>query len=132
MFDCGCADRPKCECSGCEPLPAAVTVLVPHAKRDGAWFVKTKFMCLGHYRNYHGALNTPLRGLDPPPDADEDWRGSIMDIVRHALIAEAFEKRQRPPPMSRRRSTLPAKFVARLEQLCPTPPASGPASLGRR
>lgn len=35
-----------------------------------------------------------MKGIDRPPDADEDWRGSILDHLRHAEIASAFEERK--------------------------------------
>lgn len=119
MF-CECAHRrPMCQSRGCEPLAAVVTVLAPYAKRDGVWRITAKFMCPEHYRDYHNALHAPIRGLDPPANADDGWRGSIIEVARHGIIAAAFDARQPASqiPIARKRHPLPVKFATRLEQL---------------
>ena len=34
-----------------------------------------------------------MKGIDRPAHADEDWRPSLMDHIRHQQIALAFEER---------------------------------------
>lgn len=51
-------------------------------------------MCEPH-RNMHWK---PIRGLDRPEHADEDWRPSIAEIMRHAQIEIAFEARKHQAP----------------------------------
>jgi hypothetical protein len=45
-----------------------------------------------HSKIYRDAMTKPMLGIDRP-NADEDWHGSIMEHIRHAQIAIAFENR---------------------------------------
>ena len=66
-------------------------------------------MCTPCKDSYADALWTPLKGIDRPEGADEEWRGSILDHLRHAQIAISFAERNKignqhdaePPPVSR-------------------------------
>lgn len=59
-------------------------------------------MCTACKDIYLEALSTPLKGIDRPEHADDDWRPSILEHIRHAEIAIAFEERDKagPPPQS--------------------------------
>lgn len=50
-------------------------------------------MCEVHFQIYQEAMTKPIRGIDRPEHADEEWRGSITEMVRHARIAIDFEDR---------------------------------------
>jgi|SRR5215510_4843967 len=80
MSLCTCEDRPRCEWIGCHQY-ADWTVLQLHRHR-------VKFMCEWHWGQYHSALTGPIPGLwraiGAPPD--EDYRGSIHDMVRLACM----------------------------------------------
>jgi len=54
-------------------------------------------MCTPCRDYYVDALSKPLKGIDRPEGADDDWRGSIMEHIRHASIAMAFELRNESP-----------------------------------
>lgn len=52
-----------------------------------------KFFCHDCLAYYQHAMLTPMKGIDRPADADEDWKGSILDHIRHARIAMTFNER---------------------------------------
>lgn len=64
---------------------------------DGPITFEFKFMCDEHYRIYHHAMTTDIKGIDRPDYADDDWRGSLIECVRRAQIAIAFDERNRRP-----------------------------------
>lgn len=51
-------------------------------------------MCDAHYEMYRDALTNPIRGLDPMVANDEYFRPSIGEMMRHGIIAAAFEDRE--------------------------------------
>lgn len=50
-------------------------------------------MCTPCKGLYLDAISKPLKGIDPPENALEDWRPSLMDHLRHAEIDIAFKDR---------------------------------------
>ena len=56
------------------------------------------FFCTRCKDYYLEALSKPLKGIDRPEGADEDWKPSIMEHIRHARIAMEFEDRNLRPP----------------------------------
>lgn len=56
-----------------------------------------KFFCNECLERFKKAWRTPMKGIDRPVDAPDDWRGSILDHIRHAQIAIAFEERNKRP-----------------------------------
>jgi len=58
-----------------------------------------KFYCNACWEYFVRAWNTPKKGIDRPENASDDWRPSILEHIRHAAIAIAFEERDknRPP-----------------------------------
>jgi len=52
-------------------------------------------MCDPHYQIYSEAMSKPMPGIDKPPGADDSWRPSIIDHMRLACIAMAFDARKR-------------------------------------
>jgi hypothetical protein len=66
-----------------------------------------KFACNECRQRFNEAWAKPIPGIDRPAHADNDWRPSLLDSIRLAEIAMAFERRnERPieravePPMS--------------------------------
>jgi hypothetical protein len=103
MSLCNCAERPRCEFSGgpCERA-ADWSIFTP----PGRWIKqfpngRLHFMCTPCKVYYLEQLLKPMKGIDRPEGvAPEDWRGSILDHIRHAQIAMVFEDRNdRPPPL---------------------------------
>lgn len=90
MSLCECKDRPRCESPACE-FYASWTVLQPQ------WGERPKratFMCDEHYKMYHAFMTKPVRGLDPMVPNDEYFRPSLREVIRHGMIAVAFEERE--------------------------------------
>ena len=59
-------------------------------------------MCDLHFQLYKTASERPMPGIDKPPGADDGWRPSIMDHMRLASIATAFDARERRQQMDER------------------------------
>jgi hypothetical protein len=64
---------------------------------------------------YNGAMTNPIRGIDRPPNAPEDWRGSLLDCIMHAEQAMKFENRNNEIPMTANHAR--KHTPAQLEQL---------------
>lgn len=103
MSLCSCPERPKCQCDWCD-YAADFSVWQPAwpSKRpdgSGGRPERYRFMCDWHFQAYR----KPIPGIDKPEGADEDWKPSLMDCIRLAQIAIAFEKRNErraPDPIS--------------------------------
>lgn len=52
-------------------------------------------MCEDCYRQYQDVVSKPIRGIERPENADDSWRPSIADMMRHAEIAIAFAERDK-------------------------------------
>lgn len=94
---CSCPRGPRCEYSGgaCE-RPADWSFFTPPGRWIKTWpHGRFTFMCTPCRDYYVEALPKPLKGIDRPEGADEDWRGSLLDHIRHAQIAMAFEERDK-------------------------------------
>lgn len=87
-----CPNRPRCEYSFCGD-PADTSIMVPLWEKP-LRFVPT-FFCKSCAEYFKDAWVKPLRGIDRPEHADEDWRPSIAEMMRHASIAIEFERRHR-------------------------------------
>lgn len=95
---------PRCQLynGACGRL-AAVSVMLP-----SSWSVRPiplvpKFACASCYFYLLKWWRTPIKGIDRPANADEDWRPSLMDMMRFAQIAITFEERDKnrqTPPQS--------------------------------
>lgn len=86
---CKCPERARCAWVRC-PDYADWTVWQP---RWGERPEGPKFMCDGHLQVYRDAMTKPIKGIDRPADASEDWRSSLSDMMHHASIARSFENR---------------------------------------
>ncbi len=98
MSICTCEWRPRCQYHHCSKF-AEWSIITP----PGRWLKERpygfcKFYCTGCKDYYLAALSKPLKGIDRPPGADEEWRPSIMEHIRHARIAISFEERKKKPP----------------------------------
>lgn len=93
---CSCRLIPSCEYQLCS-YPAELSALVPvtweRPLRLGA-----RFYCVPHWESIKAWWLTPIRGIDRPASADEDWRPSLEEMFRHARIAISFENRHKGPP----------------------------------
>ena len=88
---CDCQERARCESRCCESL-ADWSVYYPKWPPRPAGFM---FMCDVHKRIHIEAWTKPMKGIDRPEHADDVWRGSILEHVRHAKIAIDFEERDK-------------------------------------
>ncbi len=57
--------------------------------------MKLMWSCDGHYRMYREAIWRDFPGFDPPKNANDLWRGSIIDGMRLACIRVAHEDRKK-------------------------------------
>lgn len=97
---CKCDWRPKCERFGPCGEYADTSEWMPDYK-TGRW--NPVWLCQDCLTRWRGRPKF-IRGLDRPDNADESWRPSIMEVVRHACIALAFEdRRQAAQPVSTER-----------------------------
>lgn len=84
----------RCEYHYCGKK-AAWSIWMPSWKRgSGGLPGRFQFFCEPCRVYYRKALATPMKGIDRPEGADDDWKGSILDHIRHAQIAIAFEERK--------------------------------------
>lgn len=51
-------------------------------------------MCEVCYQMTREVALKPMRGIDRPEGAPEDWRPSLDEMMRHARIAISFNERQ--------------------------------------
>lgn len=89
MTLCTCPERPRCSWRWCEDG-------ADWSVWQRAWGSRSEgptFMCKGHFRLYQEAMTKPIRGIDRPEHADDEWRGSITEMMRHARIAIDFAER---------------------------------------
>lgn len=91
---CGCAVAARCEWGGPCGEYASASEWTPDYN-TGGW--RPMWLCDDHLRTWSERPDK-ISGLDRPPNADEFWRGSIMEMIRHALIKAAFEQRSSPAP----------------------------------
>lgn len=106
MSLCDCPNGPRCEAySGTCRNRADWTCMVPLTWKVPPLRLGPKFFCRECWDRFCVAWRTPMKGIDRPPGADDDWRGSILDHLRHAQIAIAFQERQE---RERLQATLPA------------------------
>jgi hypothetical protein len=97
MSLCSCPERPRCEYHHCSDA-ADWSILTPRGRWIKTWpHGRLHFMCTPCRDYYVDALSKPLKGIDRPEGADDDWKGSIMDHLHHAAIAIAFEERNKKP-----------------------------------
>lgn len=99
--DCTCNWRPKCEALG--PCGQYATTSEWMPDKTEVW--SPVWLCGDHLQTWRNGLSRKfIKGLDRPDNADEFWRPSIMEVVRHACIAMAFENsRQAARPVSTER-----------------------------
>jgi hypothetical protein len=88
---CNCPERAGCEDRWCDQ-PADWSVWQP---RWGARAESFAFMCDMHKRYFVRAHMMQMKGIDRAESSSEDWRGSILDHLRHASIAISFRERDR-------------------------------------
>lgn len=94
---CTCPERPRCQYHHCRD-PADWSILTPRGRWIKTWpYGRLHFMCTPCRDYYVDAISKPLKGIDRPEGADDDWKGSIMEHLRHAAIAIAFEERNKRP-----------------------------------
>lgn len=91
MSLCNCPERPRCGWDWCPSAADWSIYQPPWGKRRSARF---KFMCEAHAAIYRDGVTKPIKGIDRPVGADEDWRGSLVDCVHHARIALEAEEQK--------------------------------------
>jgi hypothetical protein len=99
MSLCTCPERPPCQYHHCGNA-ADWSLITPPGRWLKTWpHGRLHFMCTPCRDYYVEVLPKLLKGIDRPEGADDDWRPSIMEHLRHAQIAMAFERRnERPAP----------------------------------
>lgn len=128
--NCACPERSLCEWHGCDqPAAGSIWQCAWPAKPGAVWPGRPegfKPLCREHMDVWHHGHTTRIPGLDPPERADEYWRPSMADMIRHAMIAEAFEKQKKErasPPicLTRRQQTAltpqQIKTLARMHEM---------------
>lgn len=88
---CNCPGRARCQFHSCDQ-PADWSIYQPSWPPRPASYI---FMCDPHLRIYVDAWTKPMKGIDRPEHADDEWRGSILEHVRHAKIAIDFADRDK-------------------------------------
>lgn len=95
---CACPEGPRCEVYGgnCE-RPADWSFFTPPGRWIKTWpHGRFTFMCTPCRDYYAAAIKKPLKGIDRPEGADEDWRPSIMEHLRlSAIDAQINEQAER-------------------------------------
>jgi len=89
---CNCLLRPRCEYHHCG-APADWSVFVPPTRPMLGPYGQIMFMCEPCRAYYTVIFKQPLKGIDRPDGADEDWRPSLVDHLRFAQID--FKHQQR-------------------------------------
>lgn len=76
-----------CEYTGgpCE-RPAEWSVFTPPGRWKKWPYGRLHFMCDPCAKYYAAAVKKPLKGLDRPENAPDDWRPSIMEHIRLSAI----------------------------------------------
>lgn len=98
MTVCFCPEGPRCQYHHCTDR-ADWSVLTPPRRWIKTWpYGRLHFMCTSCKDYYIDACSKPLKGIDRPEGADEDWKPSILEHIRHAAIAIAFEERKHRAP----------------------------------
>lgn len=86
MSSCECKERPMCQMIACH-LPADWSLCMPALPmRLGG----VMFICDWHWQK----MQEPIPGIDRPSHASEDWRPSIVESVRLAIIRKNHEDRK--------------------------------------
>src|ERR1700757_1065383 len=107
MSLCACEWRARCQYHHCTAY-AEWSILTPVGRfRKSFPHGRLHFMCTRCRDIYVDALSKPLKGIDKPEGADDEWKPSIMEHVRHARIAMEFEDRDK----SREPEPLPAEYL---------------------
>lgn len=89
MSLCDCPEAPRCATDWCSDRADWSVWLHGTKSRPET----PKFMCCFHTQAYRKAMTTNIRGIDKPEGADDDWRPSLLDMIRHGEIALAFNRR---------------------------------------
>lgn len=93
MSLCQCPERPRCQVYPCERA-ADWSTFTPPIRFVKAWpHGRIHFMCTPCRNDWSESYGKPMKGIDRPEGADESWRGSILDHLRHASIAISFAER---------------------------------------
>lgn len=94
MALCNCIHGPRCEMFGgaCDQR-ADWSVLMP------LWLSRplrlyAQFSCAQCWNRFKANWHKPIKGLDKPDGADDEWRPSLMEVIQHGCIAVAFEERK--------------------------------------
>lgn len=87
-----CLLHPKCEYHRCGE-PATMSCMVPYSWKPPLRLAP-KFYCAKCWETFTTAWRAPMKGIDRPEWADDDWRPSIDEHWRHGAIAVAFVERQ--------------------------------------
>jgi hypothetical protein len=95
---CTCRLIPSCEYQLCS-YPAEMSALVP-VSWERPLRLGARFYCIPHWESIVAWWEKPIRGIDRPEDAPEDWRPSLEEMFRHARIAISFENRNKQPPLA--------------------------------
>ncbi len=98
MSLCECENGPRCELyNGWCGRRADWSIMTPLSWKPPLR-LGPQFACGECKNRLELAWRTPIKGLTRPENADEDWRPSLMEVIRHARIAEKFEMRNRKGP----------------------------------
>jgi hypothetical protein len=88
---CNCENGPKCGYHHCGQ-PAHWSAWVPTWKLSAPLEVP-RFFCAQCWEDFKGAWNKPMKGIDRPPHADDEWRPALSDHLNWARIDMANEDR---------------------------------------
>lgn len=89
---CDCMQAPRCQLFGgfCCESGAELSVLVP-ARWKFPLRLKTQFACRSCWQRLCDNWDKPIKGLTRPKNGDDDWKPSLLEVIRHGEIALAFE-----------------------------------------
>jgi hypothetical protein len=100
---CTCNEGPRCQMyngNRCGRERANWSVLVP-ATWKLPLRLQAKFACGDCWEYFTTMWDKPIKGLTRPENAPDDWRPSLMEMIRHGEIAVEFERlreQNRQPP----------------------------------
>ena len=99
LCSCSMLLAPRCEYFNCRNR-ADWSVWQPNWGKNPVAKAYLKFMCDGCWNHYRTAMVTPMAGITRPEWADDEWKPSLLEHIRQAQIAIAFEERNQRLPIS--------------------------------
>src|SRR5262245_25627436 len=94
---CDCPEAPMCEMwSGACGRKADGFAWTPITSKVPLRLAP-KFACKPCWEFYCVEWAKPIKGITKPEGADDEWRPSLMDMIRHAEITAKFDERHTRP-----------------------------------